>query len=131
MAEILEQKPDVEKLLSKGAEQKYLTTEEVLAAFPDAESNIDDLDAFYRRLFDMGIEVVEPSKLPKQAREGPGDSEPEAPEDRAEAERDLAVLPLEGVELAGDPVKMYLREIGRVPLLDANQEIQLSIKMAA
>ncbi len=131
MAEPLEEKPDTEKLLSKGAEQKYLTTEEILAVFPDAESNVEDLDTFYRRLFDMDIEVVEPGKLPKPAKEELVALEPEAPEDRAEAEQELAVVPLEDIEVAGDPVRMYLREIGRVPLLDANQEIQLSIKMTA
>ena len=129
MAESLEERPEVQKLLSKGAEQKYLTTEEILAAFPEAEANVEELDAFYRRLFDMGIEVMEPGKLPEQAREEPADSEPEALE--AETEIELAVVLPIGPELTGDPVRMYLREIGRVPLLDANQEMQLSIKMTA
>jgi RNA polymerase primary sigma factor len=134
MAESLEVKPEVTKLLSKGAEQKYLTTEEILAVFPEAEANVEELDAFYRRLFDMDIEVVEPGKLDTEeqsesAEEELADSEGETPE--AEAERDLAVVPLDGPELTGDPVRMYLREIGRVPLLDANQEMQLSIKMTA
>jgi RNA polymerase primary sigma factor len=126
MTEPREQRPEVQKLLSKGAERKHLTTEEILAVFPKAESNVDELDAFYHRLFDMGIEVMEPGKL---AEEEPADSELEALE--AEAESELAVLPPGDPELIGDPVRMYLREIGRVPLLDANQEMQLAIKMTA
>ena len=129
MAEPLEERLEVQKLLSKGAEQKYLTTEEILAAFPEAESNVEELDAFYRRLFDMGIEVMEPGKLPEGVEEKPADSELETPEGQAESE--LAALPLAGPEIASDPVRMYLREIGRVPLLDANQEMQLAIKMTA
>jgi len=126
MAEPLEEKPDVQKLLSKGAEQKCLTLEEILEVFPEAESDVEELDAFYRRLLDMGIEVVEPGKL---AEEEPADSGLEELEGKAESE--LAVLPLGGPELTSDPVRMYLREIGRVPLLDANQEMQLAVKMTA
>ena len=126
MAEPLEERPEVEKLLSKGAEQKYLTTEEILAVFPEAESNVEELDAFYRRLFDMGIEIMEPGKL---VEEKPAEPELEALEVKAESK--LAVIPPGGLELVGDPVRMYLREIGRVPLLDADQEMQLAIKMTA
>jgi len=134
MAEPLEQKPGVKRLLSKGAEQKYLTPEEILEVFPEAEANVEELDALYRRLLDMGIEVVEPGELAEedladQAGEEPAESELEALEGRAESE--LAVLPLSGPELTSDPVRMYLREIGRVPLLDANQEMRLAIKMTA
>ena len=129
MAEPLEERPEVKALLSKGVEQRYLTTEEILVVFPEVEANVEELDAFYRRLFDMGIEVMDPGGLPEQAEEEPVDSEPEALE--TEAESELMVAPLSGPELTGDPVKMYLREIGRVPLLDANQEMQLAIKMTA
>ncbi|GAG34718.1 unnamed protein product, partial [marine sediment metagenome] len=99
MAEPLEQKPGVKRLLSKGAEQKYLTPEEILEVFPEAEANVEELDALYRRLLDMGIEVVEPSELAEeeladQAEEEPAKSELEALEGKAESE--LAVLPLSG-----------------------------------
>ena len=125
MAEPLEERPDVKKLLAQGAEQGYLTLEDILRVFPDAESHVEELEDFYRRLLDMDIEIAEAGELPEEA----GDSEPEAPEDRTESE--LAVLPLGGPGLTSDPVRMYFREIGRVPLLNANQEMQLSIKMTA
>ncbi len=125
MAEPLEERPEVNRLLSKGAEQTYLTPEEILEVFPEAEANAEELDAFYRRLFDMGIELVEPGEL---AGEKPADSEQEELE---EVESELVILPLSSPELPSDPVRMYLREIGRVPLLDANQEMRLAIKMTA
>ena len=93
--------------------------------FPDAELHVEELEDFYRRLLNMNIEIAEASELLEEA----GDSEPEAPEDKAESE--LAVLPLGGPGLISDPTRMYFREIGRVPLLNANQEMQLSIKMTA
>ncbi|MFQ5814287.1 MAG: sigma-70 family RNA polymerase sigma factor, partial [Anaerolineae bacterium] len=119
----------MKKLLAKGAEQGYLTLEEILRVFPDAESHVEELEDFYRRLLDMDIEVVEAGELTEEDEEEPSDSEPEAPE--GEAESEPAVLPLTGPGLPSDPVRMYFREIGRVPLLDANQEMQLSIKMTA
>ena len=125
MAEPLEERPDVKKLLAQGAEQGYLTLEEILRVFPDAESHVEELEDFYRRLLDMDIEIAEAGELPEEA----GDSEPEATEDKAESE--LAALPLGGPGLISDPTRMYFREIGRVPLLNANQEMQLSIKMTA
>jgi len=125
MAEPLEERPEVQKLLSKGAEQKYLTTEEILAVFPEAESNVEELDAFYRRLFDLGIEVMEPAALTEEM---PADSNRDELE---EVENESTAPPLSASELTNDPIRMYFKEIGRVPLLDANQEMQLSIKMTA
>jgi RNA polymerase primary sigma factor len=134
MTEPLKNKPDVEKLLSKGAEQKYLTAEEILEVFPEDESDVEELDAFHRRLSDMGIEVVEPNtfaeeEMDEEAEGEPADSELE--EVQGQAEDELEVLPLADSEIPSDPVRMYLREIGRVPLLDASQEMQLAIKMTA
>ncbi|MGA9348598.1 MAG: RNA polymerase sigma factor region1.1 domain-containing protein, partial [Anaerolineae bacterium] len=62
MAEPLEEKPSVKRLLSKGTEQKYLTPEDILEVFPEAESDVEELDALYRHLLDLGIEVVEPGE---------------------------------------------------------------------
>jgi RNA polymerase primary sigma factor len=126
MAEPLEEKPSVKRLLSKGAEQKYLTPEEILEVFPEAESNVEELDALYRRLLDLGIEVVEPGEADEDEMAELAEEELDG-----QAENELAVLPLTGPELTSDPVRMYLREIGRVSLLDANQEMRLAIKMTA
>ena len=141
MAEPREEKSDVETLLAKGAEQKYLTTEEIQEVFPEAESRVEELDAFYGRLFDLDIEITEASVLsrgegsadegewPEEAEEEPTISELEVLE--GEAEQEEEPLPLTGPEITNDPVRMYLREIGRVPLLDANQEMHLAIQMTA
>jgi len=42
--------PELDRLLAKGSEQRYLTQEEILVAFHDADSDSEELDAFYRHL---------------------------------------------------------------------------------
>ncbi len=126
----------MKELLAKGAEQGYLTLDEILQVFPDVESHVEELEAFYRRLLDMDIEIAEdePSEGLADGELAEEDEEADELESEAmddEAEDDESDLPLGGTGLTSDPVRMYFREIGRVPLLDANQEMQLSIKMTA
>ena len=102
MAEPFEQRPDVKKLLSKGIEQKYLTPQEILEVFPEIESNVEEIDALYRRLLDMGIQVAEPGELGEEEIAESAEEDLEVP-----AEDDLAVLPLTGPELTSDPVRMW------------------------
>ncbi len=54
----------VDELIKKGKEQGYLTQDDVLAAFPEAESNLEQLEELYIVLFDEGIAVVEAEKAP-------------------------------------------------------------------
>jgi RNA polymerase primary sigma factor len=125
---------DMEKLPTKGAERKYLTEEEILEVFPEDESYAEELDAFYDGLVDMDIEVVETDGLAEEETDEEAEEEPTGPELEGledQAEEEPEVPSLAGPEISSDPVRMYLREIGRVPLLNASQETQLAIKMTA
>jgi RNA polymerase primary sigma factor len=100
-----------EELIKKGKEQGYLTQDDVLSMFPEAESNMEQLEELYIVLFDEGIPVVEPEKAA-------------APEEEAEApapakdDFDLSAI---GID---DTVSLYLKEISRIPLLNASQEVE-------
>ncbi len=106
----LKEKPGVKDLIKKGKDQGYITQEEVLAVFPEAEDDIELLDEVYTIFVDEGIDVLE---------------EPEDEKTREEIEEELSLDNLDS-DSYSDPVKMYLREIGQVDLLTAEEEVSLA-----
>lgn len=111
---------EVKKLLEKGKKQGFLTQEEILEVFSDAEKRIEELDDFYSRLLNAGVDVFESI------------TEEELKEDEkaaSELAKELEVLSTLGDTTITDPVRMYLKEIGRVPLLIAKQEVDLAQKI--
>jgi RNA polymerase primary sigma factor len=107
----------VQELIKKGRDQGFLTQEDILEVFPDAEERIGELDDFYDKLLAENIDVFE-SVTPEEI-----ETDEEAQE---KLDREIEILSkLEGIE-STDPVRQYLREIGKVTLLDAEEEIELA-----
>jgi RNA polymerase primary sigma factor len=113
---------DIEELLSKAKKQKYLTHEDILEAFPDIESEVEEIDALYHNLFEMGVDVIEAEEFAERK---------ELP--KAEVREEVVSEPFFdlGPALADDPVRMYLGEISRVPLLSPSEEMWLAMKSKA
>src|ERR1700729_1952236 len=104
------------KLLARGKSQGSLTYEEISTTFDVLdEISPEQLDEFFEEITAAGIELVDEQK----------DEKPEA-EREEEAE---AAIP-DGLSL-DDPVRMYLKEIGRVPLLSMEQEKSLAMRIEA
>ena len=107
----------VRDIFKKGRDQGFLTQEDILVVFPDAEVRVEELDELYDRLLAENIDVFE-SVTPEEI---------ETDENAKEKlDREIEILSkLEGAE-STDPVRQYLREIGRVSLLDAEEEVELA-----
>ena len=115
----------IERLLAKGKTNGgTLTYGELIDALQKQEMSPDEMDDMYQRFSDEGVEIVD--DVPAAVEEEPVDDEPEGKEE--EVEIDLTVP--EGISL-DDPVRMYLKEIGHVPLLTAEEEVELAQRMEA
>lgn len=104
-----------EELLKKGKEKGFLTFEELAAALKGLDMDSESLDDLYNFLNDNNIEVVADSEIDAGSEDG-GEADDLLLED-IEIPKNLSI---------NDPVRMYLKEIGKISLLSLDEELELS-----
>lgn len=119
-------KDEMQELIDKAKSKGSISNSEIMVALGDTDYDLDQIDKLYERFESLGIDVTEdfddePVDIDEDLE---GDIE-----DFESGDNFDDLMSGEGLAI-DDPVKMYLKEIGRVPLLDADREAELSKRMS-
>ena len=103
-----------DEIVKKAKKQGFVDQKEIFEKIPDTEANVDVLDALHAELQDEGIEIL-------------SEDDEELNKDALEKAKHTAYLD----DIADDSVRLYLREIGKIPLLTPEEELSIAKRVKA
>ncbi|HEX7706755.1 MAG TPA: RNA polymerase sigma factor RpoD [Thermoanaerobaculia bacterium] len=123
---------EVKQLITIGKEKGFLLYDEIYEVLPEEVTSLpEELDEIYIRFNDLGIDVIEDAEKPLQASPKgivtiDGTIEEKEMDQREEVQQDIIAASSGIVDKTNDPVRMYLREMGTVKLLDRQGEVDIA-----
>ena len=105
----------IRDLIKLAKEQGYLTFDDLNEALPDQINDPDEMETIMNRLRSMEIDIIDPSDVDRY-KDGKKSDQEEEEEEKTETKLDIL----------DDPVRMYLKQMGQVPLLTREQEVEIS-----
>lgn len=113
---IIEKDPAIEKLLKKGIKHGSLTAKEVVDALEDVDLTSDEMDDIYAEFEDLDVDILKDE-------EEHGEKKSKAGGKKKKEEHAARIGSVD------DPVRMYLKEIGKIPLLEPDEEVAIAKRM--
>jgi RNA polymerase primary sigma factor len=107
----------IRELLVLAKEQGHLTHDDINEALPETIVTPDDLDQIYSKLNNLEVEIVDQAEVDRVKHPEPAEEEEEKEKGR--------------LDILDDPVRMYMRQMGKVPLLTREQEVAICKRMEA
>jgi len=117
--------PEVKNLIEEGKKRGFVTYDELNKVLPDDMVSPDKLDTILQMMDDLGIEMVETAAEGGEAKEGAG-FEPDDDEREFEQPEEVETKTRGVSEKIDDPVRMYLTQMGEIPLLSREDELRLA-----
>ncbi|MCK4741275.1 MAG: sigma-70 family RNA polymerase sigma factor [Anaerolineales bacterium] len=117
-----EEQASIQQLFKLGGEQGFITLDDIASQFPESEASLPVIERVYDMLLNAGIEIIDDEEVSEKK---PAVPLKEAESEKANENKLAEVSAIDAID-SGDSVGLYLSQVGRVPLLTRDEEVELA-----